>query len=90
VMRSPLQLPDAPVSEPMPTTVKPPLRADSVLLGSAPTEDSPSEGDEVTLCWRGPGSGRTLVGVAVTQLDESKHGPARAHQLARELRKPAG
>jgi hypothetical protein len=88
VMRSPLQSPDAPVSEPMPSTVKPPRKADAALLGAEPIEDVPNESDADTVWWRGPVSSRTLLGAGVMALSEPKHGLARAHQLAQELRKP--
>jgi hypothetical protein len=87
VMTSPPQSPAAPASEPMPPTVKPSRQAASALPSPEANEDLPRESDADTLCWAGPGSSRTLVGVGVTELDEPQHGPARAQQLAEKLRK---
>jgi hypothetical protein len=64
-----------------------PRPSDAVLPGAEVSGDQPRESDADTLCWTGPDSSRTLLGVGVQQLTASAHGSPRAQQLAQELRK---
>jgi hypothetical protein len=70
-----------------PATVREPRSSDAVLPGTEVSGDQPRESDADTLCWTGPGSSRTLLGVGVQQLTAPAHGSPRAQQLAQELRK---
>jgi len=88
VMTSAPPLQAEPVSEPVPSTVKPTRQADAASSLDDASEDQLRDHDADTLCWKGPDSGRTLLGVGATELNETKQGPVRAHPLAEVLKKP--
>jgi hypothetical protein len=78
VMTSPPALQVEPVSDPMPSTVKSTRQADAASSVAEPSGDGPRESDADTLCWKGPPSGHTLLGVGATDLNDTKRGAVSA------------
>ena len=88
VMMNPAPVQADPESEPIPSTGKPSRRLEAASLPTEPTAERLMDSDAETLCWQGPDSGHTLLGVGATEPSEPKHGTARARELAQRLRKP--